>query len=499
MSETRNISTGLPTSEKEYEERRQALKEPDVELRVGANEELSEVEKAANQRLVTLRDGLLTEYRKSMHFPPSEPFYKVKEEIEGTDLFRFLVDIPKGGLLHVHVFSTAPCDWILEHGLREPGCYVCWPKGVDEKNIVGQLEFFKEGQQPEGYRPAVELLEEDPDFSEKLRQLLMSCGADESLPDLDAWAKFNQIFQRLMHFTTYHPIFERYYRFAFRRALEDHIDYIELRANFIPLYDLDGGSWNDEQIADLYWQIREEIRAEYSGFDLKIIYSGVRAASEEDVWTVLEKAVALRERFKDRNFIIGFDLVGEEDAGHTTGHFLPEWVKLSAFLEEKGATLPLYFHDGESDWPQDENLYDAYLLGSCRIGHGFNLFRFPGLEERLKKDGIALEVCPISNQILRYVADMRLHPASGYIARGLPIVLNNDDPGIFGNDGLSYDLWEAVVAWNLDLTTLKVLLRNSLTYSGMNDEEKTEALAHWNAAWLSWAETIAAQKEGEDS
>ena len=156
------------------------------------------------------------------------------------------------------------------------------------------------------------------------------------------------------------------------------------------------------------------------------------------------------------------------------------------------STLPLYFHDGESDWPQDENLYDAYLLGSRRIGHGFTLFRFPGLEDRLRAEGIALEVCPISNQLLRYVSDMRLHPASGYLARGLPIVINNDDPGIFGNDGLSYDLWEATVAWNLDLATLKRLMRNSLTYSGMNDREKAKALERWEAAWSAWAEGVSA-------
>ena len=132
------------------------------------------------------------------------------------------------------------------------------------------------------------------------------------------------------------------------------------------------------------------------------------------------------------------------------------------------------------------NLYDAFLLGSRRVGHGFNLFRFPHLQARLIEANVALEVCPISNQMLGYVRDLRIHPASGYLRRGVPVVLGNDDPGIFGNVGLSYDFWVAVVAWKLDLRALKQLATNSLVYSAMNDAERAEALARWRADWTRW-------------
>src|SRR5262249_57761729 len=101
------------------------------------------------------------------------------------------------------------------------------------------------------------------------------------------------------------------------------------------------------------------------------------------------------------------------------------------------------------------------------------------LEERLKKHGVAGEVCPISNQMLRYVSDLRMHPADGYLRRGVPCVLSNDDPGIFGNDGLSYDFWVATLAWDLDLRALKQLALNSLNYSGMTVAEKRTALVAW--------------------
>ena len=47
------------------------------------------------------------------------------------------------------------------------------------------------------------------------------------------------------------------------------------------------------------------------------------------------------------------------------------------------------------------------------------------------------------------------------------------------------------VAWNLDLRTLKVLLRNSLVYSGLNEREKADALARWERAWAAWAQGVA--------
>lgn len=171
------------------------------------------------------------------------------------------------------------------------------------------------------------------------------------------------------------------------------------------------------------------------------------------------------------------------------GFFRPDQVP-PGYLRQQETTLPFYFHDGESDWPKDDNLYDAYLLGNKRIGHGFNLFRFPDLAERLIADGVAVEVCPISNQELRYVADLRIHPAAGYLNHGIPCVLGNDDPGILGNDGLSYDYWEVVMAWNLDLRAIKQLAFNSLAYSAMTDEEKPAAIERWERSWDRWISRV---------
>ena len=47
----------------------------------------------------------------------------------------------------------------------------------------------------------------------------------------------------------------------------------------------------------------------------------------------------------------------------------------------------------------DENLIDAIMLNTTRIGHGYAIVKHPALEKIIKEKDIALEVCPVSNQV----------------------------------------------------------------------------------------------------
>ena len=188
-------------------------------------------------------------------------------------------------------------------------------------------------------------------------------------------------------------------------------------------------------------------------------------------------------------YVIGYDLVGEEDGRRTTFDYVETFLQGKSFEKKYGVDLPFYFHDGESPWAYNTNLYDAILLNSKRIGHGLNLFHFPYLIEKMKEKNICLEVCPISNQVLGYVSDLRMHPAAGYLKAGVPCVISSDDPGLFGYVGMSPDLWEAILAWDLDLAAVKQLFINSIEYSGMSASEKKKAFQYWNLEWQKFIET----------
>ena len=91
-------------------------------------------------------------------------------------------------------------------------------------------------------------------------------------------------------------------------------------------------------------------------------------------------------------------------------------------------------------------------------------------------------MCPISNQVLGYVGDLRAHPAVAYINAGIPVVLSPDDPGVMRHT-FSHDFYEAFMAWDLDLRELKQLAMSSLLHSAMDAAEKRRALAVWAKRW----------------
>jgi adenosine deaminase CECR1 len=104
-------------------------------------------------------------------------------------------------------------------------------------------------------------------------------------------------------------------------------------------------------------------------------------------------------------------------------------------------------------------------------------------------------VCPVSNQVLGYVSDLRSHPAVAYINAGIPVVLSPDDPGVMRHT-FSYAYYEAFMAWDLDLRELKQLAMNSLLHSAMGPEEKQRALDAWRKRWAEFVRWLNAAGPG---
>ncbi len=158
--------------------------------------------------------------------------------------------------------------------------------------------------------------------------------------------------------------------------------------------------------------------------------------------------------------ISGYDLVGPEDLGRTLHSLSPVLLWFQSQLALKKLTIPFFLHAGEtlgSGTSTDDNLYDALLLKSRRLGHAFSLYKHPLLIDMVKEQQVLVECCPISNEVLRYTASIKMHPLPALLATGVKASLSNDDPSMMGQGsaGLSHDFWQALQGWeNLGLAGL---------------------------------------------
>ena len=202
-----------------------------------------------------------------------------------------------------------------------------------------------------------------------------------------------------------------------------------------------------------------------SFFGIRIIESVLRFIRKEEMQGSLPDTLARHLLFPD--MFMGFDIVdGQEGRGETLLFYFEEFLAFQREVECANTTFSFYFHGGESLFinnDRDENLFGAMLLGSKRIGHECTFRHHLLLLDMAKSKQVAIEICPISNQVLELVDDFRNHPVAGYIADGVPFVISYDDPFLFGYDSLAYDLAIGIYSWGIDLHGVKQILQNSIT------------------------------------
>eukprot|EP00927_Polykrikos_kofoidii_P019667 TRINITY_DN19218_c0_g1_i1.p1 TRINITY_DN19218_c0_g1~~TRINITY_DN19218_c0_g1_i1.p1 ORF type:complete len:418 (-),score=67.81 TRINITY_DN19218_c0_g1_i1:186-1439(-) len=405
----------------------------------------------------------------------------------------------KGGNLHTHSGSTGSIDWLLTERLAMEGCYVYWPDEEDPESKIkkGTIAFFKEDNVPEGYSPASELVGRNG-FTEELRSYITSTKDIADMDSSGAWKVFNGVFERIGPAMAHRPFYFKYLLNTFDVHFANGLSHIETRAllgaeGLGDLTDLDGNTWSGRDVILTYQEAFETWKSSspsHANFTFKVIVSNSRAAPPKNHGGDLGMATALRREFP--NFVVGFDSVSEEDPNHRTLDYVQAFLNANEELKDAGLTLPFFLHDGESQDRNDTNMIDAVLLDCPRIGHGFNdAIFFPVVREELKRKGQVLEVNPISNQVLRYVGSIESHPGASLAFDGVQIVLANDDPGVFGYTGVTYDWWAVTMAWYLDLRSLKTLAKNSLLFSALNSTEKAASIEQWEQEWNAYLANFA--------
>lgn len=211
-----------------------------------------------------------------------------------------------------------------------------------------------------------------------------------------------------------------------------------------------------------------------------MIYTALRLLDKRSIVTSMKQCIEVKKAYPD--MIAGFDLVGQEDIGRPLADLTPELFWFRKRCVEEGVEIPFFFHAGEclgDGDDTDQNLFDAILLGTRRIGHGFSLYKHPLLIDMVKDKKILIESCPISNEVLRLTSSIMTHPLPALLSRGVPVALCNDDPAILGHgkSGLTHDYWQALQGWDsLGLAGLGSLAENSIRWAAFSDQKA--------AAWV---------------
>lgn len=454
--------------------------ENEISRGIGASLELTPEEEEVNRILM---EHKLLEYDRGYITPstflPARHFFNAKQEIEKSEVFKLIQKIPKGASLHSHATALVSGEFVYNLTFSQ-NLYGC----VVNKRL--KLHFFNHTNDDTScnWKSLDVLRNESSQFDEFLKsQLTIILEQPEAYQDTNAvWNAFRDTFTTVTPMVMYKPIFKEYFRQALLEFYEDNVKYLEFRSDFPTVYDFDGKVYEPADVIELYKETLQEFKMDHTDFmGARIIYAPQRSVDNKTVEEYIKTIKHLTQTHPD--FVAGFDLVGQEDRGRPLHSF-------AKFLKQLLPDTKFFFHAGETNWfgtVSDMNLIDAVILGTTRIGHGFAIVKHPFVMEEIRKRNIAVEVCPISNQVLKLVDDLRNHPASHLIAEGLPVVICNDDPSFWGSKGLSYDWYVTfmgLASREADLKFLKQLANNSLTYSAMPDDEKQAAIVQWENDWM---------------
>jgi adenosine deaminase len=160
--------------------------------------------------------------------------------------------------------------------------------------------------------------------------------------------------------------------------------------------------------------------SERTGLGIAVIVAANRTRHPMDARTLARLAAQYAGRG-----VVGFGLSNDERRG-TTAEFAP------AFRIAERAGLALVPHGGELVGPESvRTCLDA--LHADRLGHGIRSVEDPALLERIVEQGVALEVCPVSNVALGVYSDLTSVPLPQLLEAGATVALGADDPLLFGS------------------------------------------------------------------
>ncbi|KXH62208.1 hypothetical protein CSAL01_10593 [Colletotrichum salicis] len=452
-------------------------------------------------------------------------FLQGLDAIENSQLFKIAQNTPKGALLHCHFDCILPPKTILEDArtqerlyvktdcaLTSQGFFACalpqfcvLPEPTDLRDVTN---VFSKAYVAGSWMKYSDFLRLFPGGSERAelwltkKMVIEPEDAYHPRQTVDGiWKEFMQSVMVMRSMMCYETAYCGQFRRILWKFAQDGISYAEIRLalnyNFTIQSDDGKQSYGHQEIIQMLEGIQKDElpRITASGLvfhGVKLIYACNRSASREAMKSCMETCIKMKQQFPD--FICGFDLQGQEDTGFPLIYWIEELLDMRARIDHLKLDLPFIFHAGETldhGGDTDTNLFDAILLGTKRIGHGFSLIKHPLLMKLCKEKNIAVETCPISNEVLGLCPTTKNHHLPILLSNCVPCTVNSDDPGSWGASVLSHDFYQALMASdNFSLLTFRVIAEWSFEFSCMSHDARDQASEDFARRWMKYCEWI---------
>lgn len=485
------INCSEVTLEVFYNEKKRIL-EAETSSAVGGKIVLTEEENKLNEILMERKYSELDYwYQNPQHFNFSKHYFHYRDEIQNSKVYDIVRRMPKGGVLHLHSTLMMDAEYMVQL-TYEDYLYACFKDGwigwkfskkVPKKGCSSTWKLMKDIRQAEG----AEVVDD------RIKKYFTMYTLDEKFLNADInthWHKFNLIHKSIKSLILYRPMLEKFLYDGFKKFYDDGALFIELRSGIKALYELNGTKHEVLYTIKCMKQVAKRFKKKYPDFiGIKLILTVRRSASLCDIDQALNLSRSIQKLYP--TIFAGFDLVAQEDYGRPLLDYAPQLFKAN-----KAMNLTYLFHAGETNWfgsTTDENIIDAILLGTKRLGHANSLIKHPQLFHLIATKDIGLEINVISNSVLGLVRDIRLHPVATYLALGLPVVLSSDNPGVWGADPLSHDFYVTFVgaaSRHADLRMLKQIALNSITYSVLDKNQKDRCRCIFENRWKLFVESV---------
>lgn len=233
-------------------------------------------------------------------------------------------------------------------------------------------------------------------------------------------------------------------RIILERESKDKVTYLELTIN--PTGMMRRGLEVSELISAL------EVSSEYAR-SLGMVFKVKLGVNRKDGKESIQEVKKIFNQCP-KNVVVAIDLNGDE-------RYFPTEEFENGFLALSDEGIPTTVHAGEH-FGLEKSLLSAIRMKPARIAHSLVAKDDYEILEKIKKEGIVLEVSPLSGMYTEAILNIKEYPFRKFLDYEIPLVFGSDDPAIF-NKNLSDHLL-ALQGCGLKIEEIVKLNRKSFDY-----------------------------------